>query len=329
MGHALRAARHPLLRDARRRSGSASASRCCASRCERLGETFTDTREANPGEVWEENEFWIELSWRIDPDGSLGIRQYFESPYRPGEKLTVDEYYGWMFENSVPGLPEKAAAEGLTPLAYMRRYGVFEIAKDRATAQDERPLTAEELDGARRRRARACSRKPTDRPTRRRAARSDEAGAVGVRLDDGVVRRGLLDAVAASWSSTPTTLAPGAGPSTRLPGYIRATSHPEIDAGRGRDGAAADVPAADPDPHPLGATPSGSTRSATPTRCGSTPTTPRGSASAHRRPGAGRDRDRPLRRRVLGHRGHPARRGRAAATTWAAGGCTTTTAAGG
>ena len=67
--------------------------------------------------MWEENEFWIELSWRIDPDGSLGIRQYHESRARPGEKLTVDEYYGWMFENSVPGLPERAAAEGLTPLA--------------------------------------------------------------------------------------------------------------------------------------------------------------------------------------------------------------------
>ncbi len=51
------------------------------------------TYEANPGEVWEEDEFWIELSWRIDPDGALGIRQYFESPYRPGEKITVDEYY--------------------------------------------------------------------------------------------------------------------------------------------------------------------------------------------------------------------------------------------
>ncbi|MGA1077749.1 MAG: molybdopterin-dependent oxidoreductase, partial [Nitriliruptoraceae bacterium] len=96
---------------------------------ERLGETITDTRQVNPGEVWEENEFWIELSWRIDPDGSLGIRQYFESKARPGEKLGVDEYYGWMFENSVPGLPETAAAEGLTPLEYMRRYGSFEIQK--------------------------------------------------------------------------------------------------------------------------------------------------------------------------------------------------------
>ena len=32
-------------------------------------------------------------------------------PYRPGEQITMDEYYGWMFENSVPGLPEAAAQE--------------------------------------------------------------------------------------------------------------------------------------------------------------------------------------------------------------------------
>jgi anaerobic selenocysteine-containing dehydrogenase len=32
-----------------------------------------------------------------------------------------------MFENSVPGLPEAAAKENLTPLAYMRKYGVFKV----------------------------------------------------------------------------------------------------------------------------------------------------------------------------------------------------------
>ncbi len=94
---------------------------------ERAGQLVTDTRQTNPGEVWEENEFWIELSWRIDPDGSLGIRRWFEAPDRPGQKMTVDDYYGWIFEHSVPGLPEAAAAEGLTPLAYMRKYGSFEI----------------------------------------------------------------------------------------------------------------------------------------------------------------------------------------------------------
>jgi anaerobic selenocysteine-containing dehydrogenase len=85
------------------------------------------TYEANPGEVWEENELWIELSTQMDPDGALGIRQWFESPYRPGEIVTVEEYYQWIFENSVPGLPETAAAENLTPLEYMRKYGAFEV----------------------------------------------------------------------------------------------------------------------------------------------------------------------------------------------------------
>ena len=91
---------------------------------------MTDTRDANPGDVWEENEFWIELSWRIDPDGSMGIRQHFESPFRPGEKITVNDYYRYIFENGVPGLPEKAAEEGLTPFEYMRKYAAFEITTD-------------------------------------------------------------------------------------------------------------------------------------------------------------------------------------------------------
>ena len=95
-----------------------------------MGESFRFTYEANPGEVWEEDEFWIELSWRIDPDGALGVRRWFESPYRPGEKLTVTDYYRWIFENAVPGLPEAAAAQGLAPLDYMRRHGAFLIASD-------------------------------------------------------------------------------------------------------------------------------------------------------------------------------------------------------
>jgi anaerobic selenocysteine-containing dehydrogenase len=92
---------------------------------ERMGETFEWTWQANPGEVWEEDEFWIALSWRIDPDGSLGVRKYYESPYRPGERITIEEYYRWIFENSVPGLPEEAAKHGLSPLDYMRRHGAF------------------------------------------------------------------------------------------------------------------------------------------------------------------------------------------------------------
>jgi anaerobic selenocysteine-containing dehydrogenase len=111
---------------------------------EKRGETQTATHESNPGEVWEESEFWVALSWKIDPDGALGIRRFFESPYRPGEKITMDEYYGWMFENSVPGLPEAAATQNLTPLQYMRKYGVFQVSDKTYSRGHERPLTAEE-----------------------------------------------------------------------------------------------------------------------------------------------------------------------------------------
>jgi len=114
---------------------------------EKRGEKINATYEANPGEVWEENEFWVALSWRIDPDGSLGIRKHFESPYRPGEPVTQDEYYGWVFENSVPGLPDAAAKEGLTPLAYMRKYGAFKV-RDNVYKMHEQPLAADALAGA-------------------------------------------------------------------------------------------------------------------------------------------------------------------------------------
>jgi len=117
---------------------------------EKEGKKFKTTYEANRevglGDVWEEDEFWIELSWRIDPDGSMGIRKYFESPYRPGEKLTVDEYYGWIFENSVPGLPEAATKEGMNPLQYMRKYGAF-LVEDQVYQTHQKTLSAKELEG--------------------------------------------------------------------------------------------------------------------------------------------------------------------------------------
>jgi anaerobic selenocysteine-containing dehydrogenase len=124
--------RQPVLREARTRDG----------------EKISDTREVNPGEVWEENEFWLELTWRIDPDGSLGIRSFAESKQRPGERLGVDEYYGYIFENSVPGLPERAAAENLSPLQFMRRYGAFEVRKKIGALNEER-VPEEELEDVR------------------------------------------------------------------------------------------------------------------------------------------------------------------------------------
>ncbi|HMQ45800.1 MAG TPA: molybdopterin-dependent oxidoreductase [Saprospiraceae bacterium] len=121
--------RQPVLREAARRDGK----------------PFTFTYEINPGEVWEEDEFWIELSWRIDPDGSLGIREHFISPYRPGEKINIDEYYQFIFEHT-KGLPEVARQEGLTELEYMRKYGAFEVEKH-GYDKHLTPLSQSELEG--------------------------------------------------------------------------------------------------------------------------------------------------------------------------------------
>jgi anaerobic selenocysteine-containing dehydrogenase len=173
---------------------------------ERLGESVRYTYEANPGEVWEEDEFWIELSWRIDPDGGLGIRRWFESPYRPGEKLSVTEYYRWLFENAVPGLPEAAARESLTPLDYMRRYGAFLVEDDVGELQ----------------------RRPVAVPAG--AARDEESGIVsaggkpiGVEIDGEVVtgfptpsrRLELFSSTLVEWG----------WPQEALPGYIRSHVH--------------------------------------------------------------------------------------------------------
>lgn len=122
--------RQPVLREALRKQGK----------------EVKYTYEANVGEVWEEDEFWFELSWRVDPDGSLGIRKHFESPYRKGEKISIDEYYQFIFENTA-GLPEKAALENLTPLEYMRKYGAFEV-EQTSYNKHLTPLTDAELDGA-------------------------------------------------------------------------------------------------------------------------------------------------------------------------------------
>jgi anaerobic selenocysteine-containing dehydrogenase len=45
-----------------------------------------------------------------------------------------------MFENSVPGLPEAAAKENLTPLEYMRKYGVFKVSDNTYSRGFEKPL---------------------------------------------------------------------------------------------------------------------------------------------------------------------------------------------
>jgi anaerobic selenocysteine-containing dehydrogenase len=203
---------------------------------ERLGEVVQDTREANPGEVWEENEFWIDLSWRIDPDGALGIRQYFESKQRPGEKLGVDEYYAYIFENSVPGLAERAAADGLTPLQYMRRYGAFEIQR-RGGKVYEQEVAREELDDVKvDRHGRVYTRtakppSPNMVPTPTPDGDAQGRRAVGV-LTEGRIVRGF-PTPSGKLEFYSRTLEEWGWPEYAVPTYIRSHIHPEnLDPGQ-------------------------------------------------------------------------------------------------
>jgi anaerobic selenocysteine-containing dehydrogenase len=197
---------------------------------ERLGEHIDDTRQVNPGEVWEENEFWIELSWRIDPDGSLGIRRYFESQTTPGTKLGVDEYYAHIFEHSVPGLPERAAAEHLSPLAYMRRYGAFEIARNIGPLHEQAVPAEELVDVAIGEFGRAYSHSakpasPNVVPIPTPAGDADGRRAIGVEFD-GVVRRGF-PTPSGRLEFYSSTLDRWGWPEHAIPGYIKSHVHPE------------------------------------------------------------------------------------------------------
>jgi anaerobic selenocysteine-containing dehydrogenase len=196
---------------------------------ERLGMPVADTRSANPGEVWEENEFWMELSWRIDPDGAMGIRKYFESKERPGERLGVDEYYRTIFESSVPGLPEKARAEGLDPLAYMRRYGCFEIRRGVGALHEEVVPPDELADPATSSIGRVYTRAPRPAPLNvvpQPTPDPDRDGRrpVGVEID-GTIRRGFPTPSGRLevWSRT---LAEWGWPEYALPEYIKSHVHP-------------------------------------------------------------------------------------------------------
>lgn len=172
--------------------------------------TYEAHREAGIGEVWEEDEFWIELSWRVDPDGSLGIRKYFESPYTPGKKMTVEDYYRWIFENSVPGLPATAMKKGLSPLEYMRKYGAFLI-EDNVYHVHETRLKADDLNDA-----------TTDPVTHLIA-------------NNGAVLGVEVDGQACAGFPTPSrklefyskTLRDWKWPEYAIPGYIKSHVHPE------------------------------------------------------------------------------------------------------
>ena len=196
----------------------------------RLGQPAGDTRDASPGEVWEGHELWIDLSWRIDPDGAMGIRRHFESRREPGRRLTVDEYYGWMFESSVPGLPEKARLEGLTPLDHMRRYGAFEVRRG-VGARHEAVVPGSELEDVRvSPRGRVYTRAPAP-PSPNVVPLPDPEGdgegrrAVGIQVDGAVLRGFPTPSGRLEFFSS--TLKAWGWREQAVPSYVRSHVHPQ------------------------------------------------------------------------------------------------------
>jgi anaerobic selenocysteine-containing dehydrogenase len=188
---------------------------------ERAGEKIDFTYQANPGEVWEEDEFWIELSWRIDPTGELGVRRYFESPYRQGEKVTIQEYYRWIFENSVPGLPEKASNAGQTPLEYMRHRGAFAV-NTNVYEQHESPVPAVDLEGS--------QVEPVTGRVTRPSSKGDQV--VGVMIDGSPLKG--FNTPSRKLELYSGTMAQWKWPEHTLPGYIRSHVHwRELDRSKG------------------------------------------------------------------------------------------------
>ena len=107
--------RQPVLRAARERAGRAHAAHATRRTPARCG------KRTNSGSS---------CRGRSIPTARSASASSSSRPTGPARRSRVDEYYRCIFENSVPGLPEAAAKEGLDPLEYMRRYGAFEVKRD-------------------------------------------------------------------------------------------------------------------------------------------------------------------------------------------------------
>ena len=201
---------------------------------EQLDIESDDTRHTNPGQVWEEDELWIQLMWRLDPSGEWGIREHFESRVYRGERMRVTEFYADLFERSVPGLSQRASMQGQTALQYMRRHGCFELAphteKPHETRLDESRL--EHTREGRLGRVYANLRGDPDRdgtPTATPPPDPRGRQAVGVRLREGI-HRGFPTPSGRLEFFSPT-MAEWGWPEHAVPGVIKSHVHCDLRQG--------------------------------------------------------------------------------------------------
>ena len=140
-----------------------------------------------------------------------------------------------MFEHSVPGLAERAAAEGTTPLEYMRRYGAFEIRKKIGPRHEEEVPAAELSDVGEGQFGRVYTRTAVVPPTNIVPTPSPDPDGegrrpVGVRVDGdgapGPVRRGF-PTPSGRLEFYSRTLAEWGWAECAIPTYLKSHVHPE------------------------------------------------------------------------------------------------------
>jgi len=130
----------------------------------------------------------------------------------------------------VPGLPERAAAEGLTPLQFMRRYGAFEIGR-KTGALYEQEVPEDEFEDERTDRfGRVYTRSPKPASTNIVPIPSPDADAegrrfVGVKVDEKILRGFPTPSGRLEFYSK--TLADWGWHEYAVPAYIKSHVHPD------------------------------------------------------------------------------------------------------
>jgi anaerobic selenocysteine-containing dehydrogenase len=88
--------------------------------------------KAGLGEIWEENEFWMDMAVNyIDKDGRHGMKKHWESKINPGKPVTIAEWYDAAFGDNLPNLRKTVAKdsrykdEKFPVYAYMRDHGTW------------------------------------------------------------------------------------------------------------------------------------------------------------------------------------------------------------
>ena len=234
-------------------SGSASASRCCAppaSGSARRSPTPARSTPARSGRRTSSGSSCRGGSTPTARWASAGTSSRRSGPARSSASTSTT---AGSSSTRCPGLPERAAAEGLTPLEYMRRYGAFEVRRGVGPVYEE-PVPDDELDDVEVDASAACTPARPGPPASNivpvAAPDRDAEGRrpVGVEVD-GEVRRGLPTPIGPARVLLVDTGRLGLA-RARAARLHREPRPPRRTWPRARWSLISDLPPADPDPHP-------------------------------------------------------------------------------